>query len=115
MERRKEVAGIPPVGFLKIGNERNTSLTSAQKTALIRKGNEFFNAGDIERAKRIFLTTGYSDGLMRLGDHYFKSSDPLEAFRMYWLAPALDKKEMMVERMAAIVHRWLKEDENYEK
>lgn len=115
MENGKEVAGIPREGFLKIGSQKNHTLTGTQKSALIRKGNELFNSGDVERAKRIFLTTGYSDGLQRLGDHYLKARDPFEALRMYWLAPSVDRRDSMVERMAGIIHRWLKEDENHRK
>lgn len=110
MSIEKGIAGIPEEGFLKVARQDRAPLSGGQKTALIRKGNELFNAGKIDQAKRIFLTTGYTDGLVRVGDYYYKRQDLFEAIRMYWLAPAPDKKEMIVELMASTVHRWLKED-----
>jgi hypothetical protein len=102
---------IPKEGFIKItrgGGGR--SLTGEQKTALIRKGNELYNQGKYELAKRIFVTTGYSDGLLRLGDLYYKRKQILEAFRMYCLAPSKRKVDAMIENMAYIVKNWLRED-----
>ena len=85
-------------------------MTGSQRAALIRKGNELFNSGRIEEAKRVFLTTHYSDGLRRLGDHYTKKKQPLEAFRMYWLAPDRSKVDYLIERMANVVREWVRED-----
>jgi len=112
---KDELSGIPKEGFIKVSSPKATSLSGKQKTALIRKGNELFNAGDYEGAKRIFLTTGYTDGIIRMGDHYFKAKEPLEALRMYWMAPAPDKKEMVLENMARVLHRWLREAKSPEK
>ena len=95
--------------FLKVSQKNLPPLTAQQKAVLVRKGNELFNGGKIEEAKRLFLTVGYSDGLIRLGDLYYKRNQPLEAFRMYWLAPDTRKRDMMVERMAAIIRKWLRE------
>lgn len=110
MDIEKTIASIPKEGFIKVRRQRPATLSGSQKSALIRKGNELFNAGNLEQAKRIFLTTGYTDGLVRVGDYYYKKRDLFEAIRMYWLAPAPDKKEMIVEMMATAVQRWLKED-----
>ena len=95
--------------FLKVTQKNVPPLTAQQRAVLVRKGNELFNGGKIEEAKRVFLTVGYTDGLIRLGDLYYKRNQPLEAFRMYWLAPDSRKKEMMVERMADIIRKWLRE------
>jgi hypothetical protein len=95
--------------FLKVSRDKAPPLTSEQRVALIRKGNEFFNGGKTEEAKRVFLTVGYTDGLIRLGDLYYKRNQLLEAFRMYWLAPDTRKKNMMVEKMAGIIRKWLRE------
>jgi hypothetical protein len=100
---------LPREGFLKINSAKPAPLPSDKKIALNRKGNALFNAGDIEGAKRIFLTTGYTDGIMRIGDYHFGRNEILEAYKMYWLAPAPDKVAMMTEQMAAIVRKWLKE------
>ncbi len=91
---------MPSQGFIKTTSPRVTGLTSEQRILLIRKGNEFFNAGDVTQAKKIFLATGYSDGLIRLGDYYRKKNDPFEALRLYKLAPAPEKAEEIIEKMA---------------
>lgn len=96
-------------GFLKTKRSDSSRISGSDKTALIRKGNEFFNGGDYEKAKRIFITTGYSDGLIRLGDYYAGKSEPLEAFRMYWMAPAPDKVDYYLERMSKVIKKWMKE------
>ncbi|MBN2509544.1 MAG: hypothetical protein JXB03_04675 [Spirochaetales bacterium] len=100
--------GIPRDGFLKVEREKRAVLDSTQKTVLIRKGNEFFNAGNILLAKRIFITTGYSDGLIRIGDHYLKHNEPVEALKMYALAPAPDKVREMSGKIASIIRNLLK-------
>jgi len=102
---------IPKDGFLKVGEVQKQPLASDKKTALNRKGNELFNTGNLDKAKRIFLTTGYTDGIIRLGDYYYNNKQVLEAFRMYCLAPAPDKKEILIERMASVIQYWLKNDE----
>ncbi len=95
-------------GFLKTTDR--PALDGGRRAALIRRGNEFFNSGKYEEAKRIFLTTGYTDGLMRLGNYYSNQQQILEAFRMYWLAPDHRKTDYLVERMAGVVRSWLKDD-----
>ena len=101
---------IPREGFLKISESRTVDMPGEKKAALIRKGNELFNAKHYEQAKKIFLTTGYSDGLIRLGDYYIEKEMHLEAFRMYWLAPYPKKVESMMEKMVSIVKHWLEEE-----
>ncbi len=96
--------------FLKTGRPAGNRLSSSQRSALIRKGNELFNSGDFETAKKIFITTSYSDGLIRMGDHYKKKGDPVEAIKMYSIAPAKEKLDQMLEQAAGIISRWLKEE-----
>lgn len=98
---------IPKEGFLKTGSIVRPKLSGEQRTALIRKGNELFNNGDFEKAKRVFITAGYADGLSRMGDYYYEKNQPLEALKMYITAPAPDKKEKLIERMALTVRFWL--------
>ena len=88
------------------------ALSPQDRTQLVRRGNEFFNNGNIDAAKRIFLTVHYTDGLIRLGDYYHKKNDFLEAFRMYWLAPDQRRVEQLAEKMAGVVRKWLSEDES---
>ena len=98
---------IPDEGFIKKTKTTEQSFSKEQKVALIRKGNNLFNQGKYELAKRIFLTTGYSDGLIRLGDYYYSKNQSLEALRMYYLAPKKKNVELLAERMASIIKTWL--------
>ncbi len=104
-----DLKGIPGEGFLKIKLPEHKGLSSSQRIALVRKGNEFFNAGRIEEAKKIFITTRYGDGLSRIGDYYWEKHDPLEALRMYWIAPSPKKREQLVEKAAEVVRSWIGE------
>ena len=103
------IKGIPKEGFLKISLPEQARLSSNDRIALIRKGNELFNAGRIEDAKKVFITTRYGDGLTRIGDYYMVRENPLEALRMYWIAPAPQKRERLVEKAAGIVRTWMME------
>ncbi|HTX73511.1 MAG TPA: hypothetical protein VMC79_11845 [Rectinemataceae bacterium] len=100
---------LPSGGFLKIAAESPAPLPREKRAALIRKGNELFNKGEFGLAQRIFLTTKYSDGLIRIGDLYMKGGKPLEALRLYWLAPAPDKTAAIVEKIAQVMKQWLSE------
>jgi hypothetical protein len=100
---------LPHGGLLKIAAEKQAPLPRDKRAALIRKGNELFNKGEYNLAQRIFITTGYSDGLIRVGDHHVKGGRPLEALRLYWLAPAPDKTAAMVEKLAQVIKHWLSE------
>ena len=64
-------------GFIKTSDSPLRTLNSEQKVLLNRKGNVLFNEGDIHNAKRLFITTGYSDGLNRIGDIYKKDGDDI--------------------------------------
>jgi hypothetical protein len=100
---------LPSGGFLKTTAESPAPLNSEKRAALIRKGNELFNKGEIGLAQRIFMTTRYSDGLIRIGDRYVKDGRPLEALQAYWLAPAPDKTSALVEKIAQVMKQWLAE------
>jgi len=100
---------LPSGGFLKTTAERAAPLAREKRAALIRKGNELFNKGEVALAQRIFITTRYSDGLIRIGDRYLKGGKPLEALKMYWLAPAPDKTAAVIGQIAQVMHHWLAE------
>ena len=102
---------IPVKGFIKLSREKVEFKSPGERAALIRKGNELFNAKKYELAKRIYITTGYSDGLIRLADYYLEQKNPMEAFRLYWLAPSKKKVETMTEKMALIIKFWLQAKE----
>ncbi|MCL2602092.1 MAG: hypothetical protein FWD91_04685 [Treponema sp.] len=96
--------------FEKVQNQNTFIKTSArpeidatQKAALNRKGNILFNSGDVEGARRVFLTTGYTDGLIRVGDHYNSQGRPLDALRLYWIAPDRKKAEAIIAQLSAVI------------
>ena len=83
-----------------------------QKAALNRKGNVLYNSGDIEGARRIFITTGYSDGLTRIGDYYNSKGKPLDALKMYWIAPDRKKAEPIIEQLSVLIKNMLLNQED---
>jgi hypothetical protein len=87
-------------------------IDGAAKAALNRKGNALFNSGDIEGARRVYLTTGYSDGLARIGDFYKSKGRLLDALRMYWIAPDHSKAEPIIMQLSALIQSMLKEGDN---
>ena len=101
---------IPAQGFIKVSGIHSVDLKKEDKVALIRKGNEFFNKGKYDLAKKIFLTTGYTDGLIRLGKYYYKNNLPLEALRMFWLAPYRKGIDGLMNKFVHIISSWLNED-----
>mgnify|MGYP005836799625 CR=1 FL=1 len=86
-------------------------LTPKERLILIRKGNELFNNGDVEKAAKIFVTTAYKDGLIRVGDYYyFDKKSPLKALQYYIEARYEKRIAELSERVAAVIKKWLKED-----
>jgi len=94
--------------FIKVSS---SSVEGSTKAALNRKGNQLFNDGDIEAAKRIFITTGYSDGLSRVGDYYKTNNRPLEALKMYWIAPDRTKAQPLIEQLSFVLQSIMHEDD----
>jgi len=86
------------------------AIDSTQKAALNRKGNILFNSGDIEGARRIFLTTGYSDGLVRIGDYYNTKGRPLDALKMYWVAPDRKKAEPIIAQLSSVIQNLIHDE-----
>ena len=87
------------------------AIDGAQKVALNRKGNVLFNSGDIEGARRVFLTTGYSDGLVRIGDYYRSKGRAMDALRMYWIAPDRKKAEPIIIQLSSVIQNLIHENE----
>ena len=87
--------------FIKV--TKPTLTDGSQKAALNRKGNQFINEGKIEEARRIFMTTGYTDGLSRVGDYYKTNGRLLEALKMYWMAPNRKKAEPLIEILSGVL------------
>jgi hypothetical protein len=91
------------------------SIKGEHKAALNRRGNVLYNSGDIEAARRIFLTTGYSDGLSRVGDFYQAGGRYLDALRMYLMAPDKTKSEPVIMRLAALLQDLIHNEDEEER
>jgi len=94
-----------------IKTTKNSAIEGTQKAILNRKGNALFNSGDVEAARRIFLTTGYSDGLVRVGDYYNSKGRSLDALRMYWIAPNRKKAEPIIFQLSAVIQSMLHDED----
>jgi hypothetical protein len=88
-----------------------SSVESSTKAALNRKGNALLNSGDVENARRIFITTGYSDGLSRVGDYYRENGRLIDALRMYWVAHDKRKSNELCVELSLFIKGLIKEDE----
>jgi len=95
--------------FIKVSTP--AQVDGSQKAALNRKGNQFYNEGKIEESRRIFMTTGYSDGLSRVGDFYKSKGRSLEALKMYWLAHDQKKSAPLIEELAGVLQNLIHEDD----
>ena len=95
--------------FIKVS--KPAPMDGSQKAALNRKGNQLYNEGKIEEARRVFMTTGYSDGLSRVGDKYKSEDRPLEALRMYWMAHDRKKSQPLIEKLAVVMQSLLQDQE----
>ncbi len=98
-----------PYGFIKVTDNPVGGLTSEQKVILNRKANTFFNNGNVEDARRIYITTGYSDGLTRVGDYYMNKNEPLKALKAYYLAHNKRDAEPIYESIAKVISTLIKD------
>ena len=98
-----------PDGFIKVSDNPVTGLTSEQKVILNRRANEMFNKGNIEDARRIYITTGYSDGLTRVGNYYLSKNQSLKALKAYTLAHNKRDAKPIYEDIAKVISALLKE------
>ncbi|GAB6390768.1 MAG: hypothetical protein MdMp014T_0141 [Treponematales bacterium] len=95
-------------GFIK--TTKKPAVPDEMKAVLNRRGNTLFNSGDIEGAKRVFLTTGYSDGLARVGDYYKSRGRELDALKMYWIAPDRKKADALIEKASLVIRDLLNKE-----
>lgn len=93
--------------FIKTSDSPINGLTSEQKVILNRKGNVLFNQGDLVAARRIFLTTGYSDGLNRLAESSEQKGEILDALKLYWLAHNRRMADPIIEKLSAVISKTL--------
>ncbi len=102
---------FPGEGLIKTADEPVSGVESDRKVKLNRRGNELFNRGDVETARRIFQTTGYSDGLIRVGDRYMLERRPVDALKMYWLAKDERKSGAVIDSIVLVIEKLLREEE----
>lgn len=82
-----------------------------ERVELIRKGNELFNKGEIERAIKLFIHTSYRDGITRVADYYFYDRKlPLVALKYYKMVNRQDKVNEIFERMIFALGKLLGEN-----
>jgi len=102
---------FPSERLIKTADLPTPGVEPDRKVKLNRKGNELFNSGDVEGARRIFQTTGYSDGLIRVGDSYLAAKRPLDALKMYTLARDDKRSEKLIDTAAKVIQYLLSEKE----
>lgn len=100
----------PTDGFIKITDNPVEGLSSEQKVILNRKANIMFNSGNIEDARRIYITTGYSDGLTRVGNHYMSKNQSLKALKAYYLAHNNRNSQPIYENIAKVISALLNDN-----
>jgi hypothetical protein len=89
----------------------NSKIATKDKMFFIRKGNELFNNGEVEVAKKYFMKANYHDGMLRVADHYFyKKRLPLNALPLYMKCGAKTKVDEIFERMAFALGRMIGDD-----
>lgn len=98
-----------PDGFIKVTDNPVSGLNSEQKVILNRKANIMFNNGNIDDARRIYITTGYSDGLTRVGDYYLNKNESLKALKAYYLAHNKRDAEPIYENIAKVISTLISE------
>jgi hypothetical protein len=109
---RKTFERFADQGLIKTVDCPIPGVESDRKVKLNRKGNELFNRGEVETARRIFQTTGYSDGLIRVGDRYLAERKPVDALKMYWLAKDERRTEELIGKMALVIQNLLNEEKD---
>jgi hypothetical protein len=97
--------------LIKSSDAPRHGLVGEEKVKLNRKGNELFNRGEIETARRIFQTTGYSDGLIRVGSSYLEALRPVDALKMFWLARDEKRSAALVDLAVLAIRKMLHEEE----
>jgi hypothetical protein len=98
-------------GFIKSNEKPNQSLSSEEKVLLNRKANILFNEGNYQKAERIFITTGYSDGLSRIAERYKENNQDLQALKYYWLAHNKRGYEPLCKKVAYLITNIIKTED----
>lgn len=86
-------------------------ISEKERAELIRKGNRFFNEGNVEKASKIFDTVHYVDGLIRVGDYYYGKKEVVNSLIYYKKANYKKRIEQLAPDMAAVFKTWMAEKE----
>ncbi|MCK4906008.1 MAG: hypothetical protein KAS64_00575 [Spirochaetes bacterium] len=88
------------------------SITGKDRVWMIRKGNEYYNSGQIEKAKKLFLATNYKDGIIRVADYYyFEVNKPVLGLILYRHAGCKNRVEEIYERIVMVIRLLMKKDD----
>lgn len=91
-------------------------MDSKERAEHIRRGNELFNNGEIDKAEKIFILTEYRDGLTRIADYYFFDKKlPLAALRFYKMVKREDKVKEIFDRMFYALGKLLGKEDTQNK
>lgn len=86
-------------------------LNQKAKAIIVRKGNEFFNGGDMANALKCYNSAAYDSGIEKIADRfYFDEHDPATAMQLYKKlsnARAKEKLAATYKSMAAVLREWL--------
>lgn len=86
-------------------------MDSSTRAQLIRDANTAFNAGDIRKARELYLKTNYKDGLVRMGDYFmYDRKLPMLAFGYYKKAGMQSKVDEIFQRMIFALSTWIGKD-----
>lgn len=87
-----------------------------ERVKLIRRGNEFFNAGDIANALKIFLVTDYKDGIVRIADYfYYDKKDIVSGIKLYKKGGNRKMVDDFAQKAAALLHMYIEEDKRLDE
>jgi hypothetical protein len=93
----------------KKANKDIDKIDKEEKILLVRRGNEFFNKGNINEAIKLFVKAGYRDGIMRVADYYYyDNKQPLVALKFYRMINRQDRIDEIYARMMFAFGRLLR-------
>lgn len=84
-------------------------LTPKKRAELIRKGNELFNKGEMEKAAKLYWVADYRDGLIRVGEYLlYEEKKPFQALLYFQKAKFQPKIDEILGRILWALSTWVK-------
>lgn len=85
-------------------------LDPKERAGIIRKANELYNRGEMEKAAKLFWHTDYRDGLLRVGEYLLeKEHKPFQALPYFQKAQARERVSEILGRMLWALSTLMKE------